>query len=79
MMAEATGIIESAVRGIWRPHGLAPRRYRQFKLSNDPNCVAKLRDVVGLYVDPPGHVIVLSFDEKSQIQALDRHQLVTFH
>ena len=74
MMAEATGISESAVRKIWRAHGLAPHRYRHFKLSNDPNFVAKLRDVVGLYVDPPGHAIVLSFDEKSQIQALDRTQ-----
>jgi hypothetical protein len=74
MMAEVAGISESAVRKIWRTHGLAPHRYRQFKLSNDPNFVEKLRDVVGLYVDPPGHAIVLSFDEKSQIQALDRTQ-----
>ena len=55
-------------------HGLQPHRYRQFKLSNDPNFVDKLRDVVGLYVDPPAHAIVLSLDEKSQIQALDRTQ-----
>ena len=47
---------------------------RQFKLSNDPRFVDKLRDVVGLYVDPPAHAIVLSVDEKSQIQALDRTQ-----
>ena len=47
-------------------------RMRQFKLSNDPRTVDKLRDVVGLYVDPPAHAIVLSVDEKSQIQALDR-------
>ncbi len=53
-------------------HGLQPHRYRQFKLSNDPNFVDKLRDVVGLYVDPPAHAIVLSLDEKSQVQALDR-------
>lgn len=51
-----------------------PHRYRQFKLSNDPKFVDKLRDVVGLYVDPPAHAIVLSLDEKSQIQALDRTQ-----
>ncbi len=74
MMAAATGISESAVRRIWRSHGLQPHRYRQFKLSNDPNFVGKLRDVVGLYVDPPAHAVVLSVDEKSQIQALDRTQ-----
>ena len=55
-------------------HGLQPHRVRQFKLSNDPHFVEKLRDVVGLYVDPPAHAIVLSVDEKSQIQALDRTQ-----
>ncbi len=55
-------------------HGLQPHRVRQFKLSNDPRFVDKLRDVVGLYVDPPAHAIVLSLDEKSQIQALDRTQ-----
>jgi transposase len=74
LMAAASGISASAVRRIWRAHGLAPHRYRQFKLSNDPSFVAKLRDVVGLYVDPPAHAIVLSVDEKSQIQALDRTQ-----
>ena len=51
----------------WRAHGLQPHRMRQFKLSNDPRFVDKLRDVVGLYVDPPAHAIVLSVDEKSQI------------
>ena len=74
MMAVAVGISESAVRRIWCSHGLQPHRYRQFKLSNDPNFIRKLRDVVGLYVDPPAHAIVLSVDEKSQIQALDRTQ-----
>jgi transposase len=74
MMAEASGISASAVRRIWKAHGLAPHRYRQFKLSNDPKFVVQLRDVVGLYVDPPAHAIVLSVDEKSQIQALDRTQ-----
>ena len=59
---------------IWKAHGLQPHRWRQFKLSNDPQFVDKLRDVVGLYVDPPAHAIVLSVDEKSQIQALDRTQ-----
>ena len=74
MMAKASGISASAVRRIWRAHGLQPHRYRQFKLSTDPNFVDKLRDVVGLYVEPPAHAIVLSLDEKSQIQALDRTQ-----
>jgi len=74
MMAVASGVSASAVRRIWRSHGLQPHRYRQFKLSRDPNFVAKLRDVVGLYVNPPVHAIVLSVDEKSQIQALDRTQ-----
>ena len=59
---------------IWGTHGLQPHRVRQFKLSNNPDFVTKLRDVVGLYVDPPAHTIVLSVDEKSQIQALDRTQ-----
>jgi len=74
MMAEAIGISVSSVQRIWRAHGLQPHRVRQFKLSNDPKFVDKLRDVVGLYVDPPAHAIVLSVDEKSQIQALDRTQ-----
>ena len=72
MMAKATGISVSSVQRIWRAHGLRPHRVRQFKLSNDPDFVAKLRDVVGLYVDPPAHAIVLSVDEKSQIQAWSR-------
>jgi transposase len=74
MMAGRTGISVSSVQRIWRAHGLQPHRVRQFKLSNDPKFVDKLRDVVGLYVDPPAHAIVLSLDEKSQIQALDRTQ-----
>src|SRR3546814_1173526 len=74
MMARQVGISVSSVQRIWRAHGLRPHRVRQFKLSNDPMFVEKLRDVVGLYVDPPAHAIVLSFDEKSQIQALDRTQ-----
>ena len=73
-MAEAIGISVSSVQRIWRAHGLQPHRFRRFKLSNDPRFAAKLRDVVGLYVDPPAHAIVLSLDEKSQIQALDRTQ-----
>jgi transposase len=73
-MAEATGISVSSVQRIWRKHGLQPHRIRSFKLSNDKQFAEKLRDVVGLYVDPPAHAVVLSFDEKSQIQALDRTQ-----
>ena len=79
MMAAAVGISASVVRRVWKAHGLQPNRWRQFKLSNDPQFVDKLRDVVGLYVDPPALAIVLSVDEKSQIQALDRHQRFTFH
>ena len=62
MMAAQVGISVSSVQRIWRAHGLQPHRVRQFKLSNDPKFVEKLRDVVGLYVDPPAHAIVLSFD-----------------
>jgi transposase len=58
MMAEATGISLSSVQRIWRAHGLQPHRVSQFKLSNDPDFVTKLRDIVGLYVDPPAHAIV---------------------
>lgn len=74
IMAKEIGISVSSVQRIWRAHGLQPHRVRQFKLSNDPKFADKLRDVVGLYVDPPAHAIVLSVDEKSQIQALDRTQ-----
>ena len=73
-MARAAGVSISSVQRIWRAHGLQPHRVRQFKLSNDPEFVDKLRGVVGLYVDPPAHAVVLSVDEKSQIQALDRTQ-----
>ena len=73
-MAKATGISPASVQRIWAAHGLQPHRVRTFKLSKDPAFAAKLRDVVGLYVDPPAHAVVLSVDEKSQIQALDRTQ-----
>ncbi|WP_419952166.1 IS630 family transposase [Methylobacterium sp.] len=73
-MSKATAISVSSVQRIWRGHGLQPHRVRQFKLSTDPAFAAKLRDVVGLYVDPPAHAVVLSVDEKSQIQALARTQ-----
>jgi transposase len=73
-MAQESGISVSSVQRIWRRHGLRPHRVRQFKLSNDRQFASKLRDIVGLYVDPPAHTVVLSIDEKSQIQALDRTQ-----
>jgi len=73
-MAKAVGLAASTVREIWKAHGLSPHRWRRFKLSNDPAFAEKLRDVIGLYVAPPAHAIVLSVDEKSQIQALDRTQ-----
>jgi hypothetical protein len=73
-MPGQVGISVSSVQRIWRAHGLQPHRIHRFKLSNDPNFAAKLRDIVGLYVDPPVHAVVLSVDEKSQIQALDRTQ-----
>jgi transposase len=73
-MAKAAGISVSSVQRIWRAHGLRPHLVRQFKLSNDPQFAAKLQEIVGLYVNPPDRAIVLSVDEKSQIQALDRTQ-----
>jgi len=73
-MAKASGLSISSVQRIWRAFGLQPHRLETFKLSTDPDFVAKVRDVVGLYVAPPEHAIVLCVDEKSQIQALDRSQ-----
>jgi transposase len=73
-MAAAAGISEASVRRIWRAHGLKPHRVRTFKLSRDPEFTEKLEDIVGLYLNPPEHAIVLCADEKSQIQALDRTQ-----
>jgi transposase len=74
LLAKEVGLNQSTVWRIWRAHGLKPHRIKYFKLSTDPHFVEKLRDVVGLYVDPPQHAVVFSFDEKSQIQALDRTQ-----
>jgi len=74
MLAKTVGISLRSVQRILEAHKLAPHRVRTFKLSNDPKFAEKLRDVVGLYVDPPAHAVVLSVDEKSQIQALDRTQ-----
>jgi transposase len=73
-MALAAGISEASVRRIWRAHGLKPHLVRTFKLSRDPRFTEKLEDIVGLYLNPPEHAIVLCADEKSQIQALDRTQ-----
>ena len=73
-MAAAVGISEASVRRIWRAHGLKPHRVETFKVSNDPAFAEKLEDIVGLYLNPPEHALVLCADEKSQIQALDRTQ-----
>jgi transposase len=73
-MAQAAGLSEASVRRIWKAHGLKPHLLQTFKLSNDKRFVEKLEDVVGLYLNPPQHALVLSCDEKSQIQALDRTQ-----
>ena len=72
MLAKAAGVSLGSVQRIVEAYQLAPHRIRTFKLSNDPKFAEKLKDVVGLYVDPPAHAVVLSLDEKSQIQALDR-------
>ncbi len=74
MLAKAAGISLRSVQRILDAHQLAPHRIRTFKLSKDPKFADKLKDIVGLYVDPPAHAVVLSVDEKSQIQALDRTQ-----
>jgi transposase len=73
-MALAAGVSESTVGRIWKRSGLKPHRVAGFKISNDPHFEEKLVDIVALYLDPPEHAIVLSADEKSQIQALDRTQ-----
>jgi len=73
-MAKASGLSTSTVQRIWRAFGLQPHRLETFKLSTDPDFVAKVRDVVGLYMTPPERALVLCVDEKSQIQALDRSQ-----
>jgi hypothetical protein len=73
-MASATGLSQTAVSRIWRAFGLQPHRQETFKLSTDPMFVERVRDIVGLYMDPPLMAMVLCVDEKSQIQALDRTQ-----
>jgi transposase len=73
-MAKASGVSTSSVHRIWQAFSLQPHRVETFKLSADPQFVEKVRDIVGLYLDPPEHALVLCVDEKSQIQALDRTQ-----
>ena len=73
-LAEKVGLSQSAVVRIWNSFGLQPHRTETFKLSTDPYLVEKVRDIVGLYLNPPEHAIVLCVDEKSQVQALDRTQ-----
>ena len=71
-MAGETGLSQSSVSRIWRAFGLKPHLVETWKLSSDPEFIGKVRDVVGLYMNPPEHALVLAVDEKSQIQALDR-------
>jgi transposase len=73
-MAQATGVSPSSVGRIWKEAGLKPHLVKRFKISNDPKFEEKVTDIVGLYLNPPERAIVLSVDEKSQIQALDRTQ-----
>jgi transposase len=73
-LAGATGLSSSTVHRIWREYKLKPHRTRTFKSSNDPQLVAKVIDIVGLYLDPPAGALVLCVDEKTQVQALDRTQ-----
>ncbi len=73
-MAKRVGLSQSTVARIWRAFGLQPWRSESWKLSTDPQFVEKVRDIVGLYLDPPDGALVLCVDEKSQIQALDRTQ-----
>src|SRR5688572_13220873 len=74
VMAQVSGMSLRLVQRIWAAHGLEPHRIRTFKLSRDPQRPERLKDVVGLSVDPPAHAVVLSVDEKSQVQAHERTQ-----
>lgn len=71
-MAKASGLSHATISRIWQAFGLQPHRSETFKLSPDPLLIPKVRDIVGLYMNPPEHAVVLCVDEKSQIQALDR-------
>jgi transposase len=73
-MAKASGLSQTAVVRIWHAFGLQPHRAETFKLSTDPLFIEKVRDIIGLYLNPPQRALVLCVDEKSQIQALDRTQ-----
>ena len=73
-LAAKVGVSDTTVLRVWRRHGLKPHRVRTFKVSRDPQFVEKLEDIVGLYMSPPEHALVLCCDEKSQVQALDRTQ-----
>src|SRR5438046_2757600 len=73
-LAQRVGLSHTTVHRIWRAHALQPHRVQTFKFSTDPRAEQKIRDVVGLYLNPPTHAVVLSLDEKTQIQALDRTQ-----
>ncbi len=73
-MAKAVGVSLRAIQRLWEAHRLQPHRIRTFERSSDPKFAEKAEDVAGLYMDPPAHAVVVSIDEKSQIQALDRTQ-----
>ena len=73
-LAAVAGVSDTTVQRVWMAHGLKPHRVKRFKVSRDPKFVEKLEDIVGLYLSPPEHALVLCCDEKSQVQALDRTQ-----
>ena len=73
-MAQHTGVSKSTVQRWFNLFGVQPHRQRHFKLSNDPFFIEKVRDIVGLYLNPPDHAVVLCVDEKTQVQALQRTQ-----
>ena len=77
-LAKASGLSRMTISRIWRAFGLQPHRADTFKLSPDPQLIEKVRDIVGLYMNPPEHALVFGVDEKSQIQALDRTQPAAF-
>src|SRR5437879_12958219 len=74
LMAEETGLSQNAIVRIWRAFGLQPHRVENFKFSKDPQFVEKVRDIVGLYLNPPDRATLLCVDAKSQVQALNRPQ-----
>jgi hypothetical protein len=78
LLGAELGISHSTVARVWAEHDVKPWQTETFKFSTDPQLAAKVRDVVGLYLDPPAHAVVLCVDEKSQIQALERTQPPTY-